>query len=120
MEEKYLTDEEFIAHINHCIDSYSGDISLMNDAVGLLVVGRVMGWEHQRIISSRSSWSFATKVFGDPKKFMPKRTAIGVRKSVALSLVDTLTSAGQLLSGYLDIVRGHFHIPKEDRRRVFD
>lgn len=112
--QEFLTDEELYTHINHCIESYKGDTSQMNEAVGLLVVGRVMGWEHQRIVSTRASWTFCTKVFGDPKRFMPKRTVIGQRKSVALHVVDKLSAAGQTVRGYLDIVQRKISVPKAD------
>lgn len=118
--QEFLTDEEFYAHINHCIESYKGDTTLMNEAVGLLVVGRVMGWEHQRIVSTRASWTFATKHFGDPKRMMPKRTAIGQRKSVALQVVDKLNAAGQLMKGYIDVVQGKVTIPKDQRKQLVD
>lgn len=121
-EEKMMSDEELLAHIRHCVENYKGDVTYMNEAVGLLLVGRIMGWEYQRIISSRAAWTFTTKVFGDPKnpQFMPKRTEIGERKSVALQLVDKLDAAGKLLKGYIDVVQGKITLPKEDRKRIVE
>lgn len=116
--EEFLSDEELLAHIAHCVDQYYGDITLLNEAVGLLIVGRLTGWEHQRIVTPRSAWTFCTKVFGDPKKMMPRRTALAERKSRALQVVDALSSAGKLVSGYLDVVRGKITLPKEDRKTM--
>ena len=115
-----MSDEELLAHIKHCVENYKGDISYMNEAVGLLIVGRIMGYEHQRIVSSRAAWTFTTKVFGDPKnpQFMPKRTETGVKKSAALMAVDKLTAAGQLLNGYLDVVKGKYTLDKTERKSV--
>lgn len=120
MEQRILTEEELYDHIRHCIESYKGDISLMNEAVGLLVVGRVMGWEHQRICSPRSGWTFCTKVFGDPKLLLPKRTAIGQRKSRALHMVDRLTETGELVKGFIDVVQGKYTLDKEEKRQLVD
>lgn len=119
-EENMMSDEELLAHIKHCVENYKGDTTYMNEAVGLLIVGRIMGWEHQRIVSSRAVWTFTTKVFGDPKnpQFMPKRTETGQRKSVALHFVDKLDAAGQLLKGYLDVVQGKVTIPKDERKKI--
>lgn len=113
-----MTDEEFYALINERIEAYKGDTTLMNEAVGLLVVGRVMGWEHQRITSTRASWTFATKHFIDPKLVMEKRTAIGQRKSNALHIVDKLLSAGEIAKGYLEVVQRKVSIPKTELRAL--
>ena len=118
IEKTFLTDEELIAHIDHCIDDYVGDISYLNEAVGLLIVGRVMGWEHQRIVCSRAAWTFCTKFFGDPKRMLPKRTALAERKSKALHVIDALSKAGKLIKGYIDVVQGKVTIPKEDRKTL--
>jgi len=117
---KFLSDEDFIKHINECIDAYKGDTTLLNEATGLMVVGRVMGWEHQRIVSTRVSWTFATKVFGDPKKFMPKRTVVGQRKSVALAIVDKFLSIGKIMRGYLDLVQRKISVPVSELRLFND
>lgn len=115
-DQEFLTDEELHAHILHVIENYKGDGSLLNEAVGLILVGRIMGWEHQRIVSTRVVWTFCTKVFGDPKRLMPKRTAIGQRKSTALHIVDKLDAAGELMKGYLDVVTRKVSIPKAELR----
>jgi len=107
-----MTDEEMLRMIEEAVSNYQGDISYMNEAVGLIVVGRLMGWEHQRLISTRDSWTFATKLFGDPKKLMEKRTALAQRKSRALHVVDNLLAAGSIVRGYVDLVTRRFSYPK--------
>lgn len=120
MNEEFLTDEELLEHIKHCLESYKGDITHLNEAVGLLVVGRMLGWEHQRLITPRASWTWCIKVFGDPKRFGPKRTVLGERKSQALHVVDKLNAAGQLLKGYIDVVQGKVTIPKDQRKQLVE
>jgi len=110
---KQMTDQELMDHMRHCIENYSGSIEYLNEAVGLLVVGRIMGWKHQRIVTSRRAWNFARDVFGDPKspQFMPDRTPTGDRKSVALGIADKL-------GGYLQYVKGLINIPKDERKML--
>ncbi len=119
-QQEFMSDEELLAHIDHCIDMYVGDITHLNEAVGLLIVGRAIGWEHQRIVTPRATWSYCTKVFGDPKRMLPKRTELGERKSRALHVVDALSKAGKLIKGYIDVVQGKVTIPKEDRKTLVD
>jgi hypothetical protein len=110
-QQRRMTDDEFLAHIEHCIDQYKGDISYMNEAVGLLVVSRYMGWRHSRLVSSEKAWAFALKVFGDPKseQFAPDRTPMGDRKSVALMVTDKI-------GGFLAVLKRKVAFPMEDRR----
>lgn len=95
-----ITDEELLHRIEDTIREYKGDISYLNEAVGMIVVGRLMGWEHQRLVTSRSAWSFASKLFGDPKSpdFMPRRGRLAY-KSCALHLIDKIGDYWGVVSG---------------------
>jgi hypothetical protein len=108
--EYMITDEELLQRIENIIREYKGDISYLNEAIGIVVVGRLIGWEHQRLVSSRPAWTFTTKLFGDPKApdLMPKRGRYSY-KSFALELSDKI-------GGYLDILKGKKSLPMKDRR----
>lgn len=112
------TDKEFHEHMSHCIRDFHGDSEKLNNAIGMMYGGRIYGWEHQRVVSPRSTWKLATKTFGDPKELLPRRTELAEKKSNALKLIDKLSQAGKLLYGYLDVVQGKFTIPREDRKAL--
>lgn len=112
------TDKEFHEHMQRCIEEFHGDSEKLSNAVGMMYVGRIYGWEHQRVVSPRSTWKLATKTFGDPKELLPKRTPLAEKKSNAIKVIDKLSQAGKLLYGYIDVVQGKFTIPREDRKAI--
>lgn len=82
-----MTDSEFFQLVLEKIRSYKGDISHLDEAIGLVVIGREMGWKHQRLISTAGSWKMATHLFGDLKDFLPEKgTYYG--KSVVCGVID--------------------------------
>lgn len=77
----------------------------------MVVVGRLVGWEHQRLVTSRACWSFAIRLFGDPKELMPRRGRYSY-KSRALALVDSV-------GGFWDVVKGKKEaLPLKERRTM--
>lgn len=118
MSNKLPDDQEFHLHMVKCIEGFSGDSEKLSNAVGMMYVGRLYGWEHQRVVSPRATWTLATKVFGDPKELLPRRTPIAEKRSRALRLIDAWHDAGKLASGYLDVVRGHFSMSVKDRKAI--
>lgn len=105
-----ITDAELMKKIEEIVETYKGDITYLNEAVGMVVVGRLMGWEHQRMVTSRKCWTFATKLFQmdmkDPN-LMPKRGKFAFR-SRALALADKF-------GGYLAYIKGSISLPPEVR-----
>jgi hypothetical protein len=107
---KMITDEELNAKIEKVTEEFKGQIDYLYEAVGMIVVGRLVGWEVMRLVSSRRCWSTASKWFGDPKELMPRRGRYAY-KSVGLKLVDKMGE-------YWAVVRGNVHMPMEDRRMM--
>jgi len=108
-----IDDAELMLKIEEIVSNYKGDITYLNEAVGIVVVGRFVGWEHQRLVSSRACWSFAIKLFGDPKSesLMPRRGRYAY-KSRALALADAV-------GGFWDIVKGKKQaIPLRERKMM--
>jgi hypothetical protein len=95
-----ITDEELMQKIEKAVSEYKGDISYLNEAVGMIVVGRLMGWEHQRLVTPRATWYFALKLFGDVKSpdFMPRRGRLAY-KSCALQLIDRVGDYWGVVTG---------------------
>jgi hypothetical protein len=46
---------------------FHGQLDDLTNAVGLIVVGRLMRWRVMRLITSRKAWATANRLFGDPK-----------------------------------------------------
>jgi len=108
-----ISDEELLKRIEDAVSQYKGDVSYLNEAVGMIVVGRLMGWEYQRLVTPRAAWSFALKIFGDVKSpdIMPRRGRYAY-KSVALKMIDEV-------GFYWDVVTGKKSaLPLHEKRQI--
>jgi hypothetical protein len=106
-----INDEELMARIETALSEYSGQVDDFYSAVGMIVVGRLLGWRVMRLVAPIRIWSVAIKTFGDPKLLMPDRGKYAY-KSVGLLLADKL-------GGYWDMIRGSKpSIPMRDRKMV--
>lgn len=110
-----INDEELIKKIEQVTNEYRGNLDDLYTIVGMVVIGRLMGWRVIRLVSSRRLWSLGCKLFGDLKsdEIMPER-GLYARKSVGLAVVDKL-------GGYWDFVRGSVNrdqLPIHERKLI--
>lgn len=82
-----MTDAEFFQLILETIRTYKGNITNLDEAIGLVVIGRELGWKHQRLVSTSGAWKMATTLFGDLKTFLPEKGPY-YQKSVVCGLID--------------------------------
>src|SRR5688500_7468568 len=52
MAKKKLSDERMLEIIEKAVDRYKGDVTVLESAVGALVIGRLFGWHVLRLIHS--------------------------------------------------------------------
>lgn len=107
---KMKTDEEFNLKVVEICESYKGQFDDLYAVVGMMQAGRLFGWRVIRIASRRGHWTLATKLFGDPKQWMPERTALS-KKSVGLAIADKLDD-------YWEVIRGHVSMDKIEKRMI--
>jgi len=96
-----ITDEEFSEHVENTLKDYKGDLNNFYEVIGMVYVGRLMGWRVIRLVSSKRSWTLASKLFaglGDLKVILPEEGDYAY-KSVGLELVKKI-------GGYWDIIKG--------------
>lgn len=94
-----ISDEQLLIEIDKVVSVYTGQIDRLYEAVGMIVVGRLLGWKVMRLVSSRKCWSLANDLFGDPKKLMDHETKYSHR-SLGLRIVEKI-------GGYWDIINGN-------------
>lgn len=102
-----MNDQEFYARVDQVCRDYRGQADDLAAVVGMLVVGRLYGWQVMRLAIGRRHWALAIKLFGDPKEMMPARTDLS-SKSVGLRIAD---AAGD----FWQVIRGQIKTTKEDR-----
>jgi hypothetical protein len=105
-----ITDEELIQKIERISTDYHGQIDDLYEAIGMIISGRLFGWRVMRLASSRSCWTLATKLFGDPKLLMPERGTLAY-KSFGLKVCD---KAGE----YWEVVKRHTPVPTQELRMI--
>jgi hypothetical protein len=110
-----INDEELMKKIEQVTGDFTGHLDDLYAVVGMVVVGRLMGWRVIRLVSSRRLWMLGCKLFGDLKSpdIMPER-GVYARKSVGLAIVDKI-------GGYWDFVRGSINrdeLPIHERKLI--
>jgi hypothetical protein len=105
-----ITDEELNKKIEQVSTDFHGQIDDLYQAVGMIVIGRMYGWQVMRLSAPRRIWSKATELFGDPKLLMRPRGVLAY-KSLGLKIVDT---AGD----YWDVVKGKIPTTSDNRKQL--
>lgn len=106
-----ITENELMRKIEEVTGSFRGRGDHLSEVIGMMVLGRLVGWRVVRLISSRRCWMMATKLFGDPKELLPERGPYA-HKSYGLKMADKLDS-------YWDLIRGSCDaLPLESRKEM--
>jgi hypothetical protein len=94
--------------------NFHGQLDSLYQACGLMVAGQLFGWRVMRLISVRSNWRLASKLFGkydeqgDIKRLMPEYGLLK-DKSVGLKMIEDI-------SQYWEVIQGIQSIPKADKK----
>lgn len=106
-----ISEHELSAKIEQVTKDYKGQLDHLQAAIGLMMIGRVMGWRVVRLVCSRSAWTDANNLFGDVKTLLPAETEFS-DKSMAYRVVK---ASGQ----YWEYVKGHVAaLPLQERRTM--
>jgi hypothetical protein len=107
-----MTNEQLMQKIDDVTNGYKGQIDHLYEAVGMIVIGRLVGWRVMRLVSSRRCWALANDLFGDPKKLMDEKGKY-YKKSVALRIIDRV-------GGYWDHIKKPKDAMPAHERRLFE
>jgi hypothetical protein len=93
---------------------FQGQLDDLYQACGLLLLGQLYGWRVMRLISSRSNWRMAMKLFSkydensELRALMPEFGPMHP-KSVGLQLVGDM-------SHFWNVIKGVQSIPRDQRK----
>lgn len=105
------SEAELNEKIGQVCEEFHGQLDDLYKAVGMMVVGQHYGWRVMRLVSPRSTWTLAGKLFGDPKEWMRERGRLA-HKSVGLKIVDAV-------GDYWSFVRsGHVSTLSQEQRKA--
>lgn len=106
-----MTDQELLKKIEEVTGQFRGQVDDLSGAIGLVMLGRLVGWRVVRLTLPRRTWMTATRLFGDLKQLLPERGRYA-HKSLALKIVDQI-------GGYWDFIRGTKDaLPLHDRKEM--
>lgn len=105
-----ITDSELNEKIEQVITDFHGQIDDLYQVVGMIIIGRMYGWQVMRLSTPRRIWTKANDLFGDPKLLMRPRGVLAY-KSLGLKICDT---AGD----YWEVVKGHIATTSVDRKQL--
>ena len=108
-----MNKEQIDKRIEIVCKEFTGQMPILYQMVGMIIVGRLFGWRVIRLTASRSLWKKTTQAFGDPKLLMPERGVLA-HKSVGLKISDQLGE-------YWDFINGNKprdEIPLHDRKMI--
>lgn len=105
-----ISDEEMLERIDQVSGEFKGQLDDLYKVIGMMVMGRLFGWRVVRLVSARTLWAEANRLFGDPKLLMPERGKYA-HKSVGLKIVDELDQ-------YWDAVKGIITVPAAERKKI--
>lgn len=90
---------ELVVKVEEVTKGFSGQLDQLYETVGMMMLGRLLGWRVMRLVSSRRCWMMATKLFGDVKELLPEKGKY-YKKSVGFRIID---GAGD----YWDFIKGN-------------
>lgn len=106
-----LSDRELLDRIEEVTKNFKGQCDELAEAIGMMVLGNLVGWRVVRLVCSRRCWKMATELFGDPKELLPERGRYAY-KSLGLAILDKV-------GGYWDIIRGsRASLPNHERKAL--
>lgn len=108
--EPFTLTPEQLQLIEKACSEYKGQADDLYQSIGLYVMGQLYGWRVMRLVSGRTNWQVATKLFGDLKEAMPYEGALAYR-SLGLHLAKEL-------GDYWKVVRGIIKVPEQKRREL--
>ncbi|MDD5412757.1 MAG: hypothetical protein PHF31_15345 [Methylobacter sp.] len=101
-----ISEQELAEKIEQVTKEFHGQLDDLTNAVGLIVVGRLM-----RLVASRKAWATAKHLFGDPKILLPEITEYS-EKSLGYRIV---MESGR----YWDYVKGATSaMPLHEKRQI--
>jgi hypothetical protein len=106
-----LSDRELLDRIEQVTKNFKGQADELAEAIGMVVLGNLVGWRVVRLVCSRRCWMMITQLFGDPKELLPERGRYAY-KSLGLRVIDTI-------GGYWEIIRGsRVALPNHERKAL--
>jgi hypothetical protein len=109
-----ISDEELLSRIEDIVTNYEGRLDYLNEAIGIIVVGRLMGRDVQQLVSSKRAWSLVKQLFPEGLDDIMRRRERLAKKSVGLKVLDTAKDYWNFINGN----HSRDDLPNEERKML--
>ena len=100
-----MTDEEFVSIIDQAADKFRGDITDLSRAIGMLAVGRRIGWRVTYLVYSRMAIRKYERILGVRiQEVLPEKSDL-TEKTVAWKALQKVTNFWKAVKGEIPGVR---------------
>ena len=104
-----MNDFDYDAHIKSLIENYKGDAPILGNAIGMMILGRHVGWRVIRMIYSTETYIKYERILGiELKTIIPERGEFAY-KSLGLAIIDAI-------GGYWNFVNSRRGTPELKQR----
>src|SRR5580658_2524228 len=98
---KRMSDPELLKTIGEAWKEYEGDVTVLESAIGALVLGRDLGWHGVRVMHSRGTFNKYERILGIKfKEVLPPRGP-QAHRLCGIRMLDKIGKFWQALSGGL-------------------
>jgi hypothetical protein len=89
---------ELVVKVDEVTKEFHGQLDHLYEAVGMMMLGRLMGYRVMRLVSSKRCWRMAINLFGDHKKWMDEKGKY-YDKSIGMKVFDTVQEYWDFIAG---------------------
>ena len=95
-----MTDKEFLEFTDKTVKGFSGQFDELYSALGVMLVGRYVGWRVVRLTLSEKTYKKYKDILGVDFKDELRERDLYTYKSVGLALVDKIGNFWEVVSGH--------------------
>lgn len=100
---KDFTDDELVALIKNSLDCFQGSADSWESAIGMMFVGKYMGWKVVHLVHSQATVKKYEKILGINVKTDFDPTAENSHRSVAWKAIEGFSNFWKAVKGETDI-----------------
>lgn len=109
-----MTDAELLAVIEKALDGYKGQVGVIEQAVGVLVLGRLLGWRVMYLVHGGQTLNRYQDILGVKFRDVLPDTGRAAQKSVAWRIVSGVGK-------FWDVVKRRLVLPElKDKVQVLE
>ena len=100
-----MTERDFTRAIDRAVKDFSGDLTTLESAIGMFIVGRKMGWKVMLLVHDKKTIRHYEKILGLSVRDELPEVGPWAHKSVAWKLVQKVSNFWKAVKGEIPGIR---------------